>query len=401
MNKDGIPPNQLYGSTIHAVPEDSLMRIANSDTYFSSAILDIRYEPVVITVPEIKDRYFSIQMLDMFTNSLDYISPASMPDEASGNFLIARSDWEGTVPDNINKVIKSSGTLLFTIFRTQFFNHEDEKAEELVLQYEIQPLSRFAGTLAPSAERFVWEIPPCDGKICDIEPFFNTFNYMIQYQILNDEEKDYMQKFAAINIVPGKQFSKADFSPELWSALESGVREARALLDVHTSIIEDTYNNWDCLPKNIGRWGDNYLPRAIVTWKYPYIDAPEEVIYFTSHHDSDENNLNGAYSYTITFPKESFPDASFFWSLTMYNEADLLVKNEINRYCINSSRQPLKSEKDGSTIIYIQRNNPGEEKESNWLPAPEHYFHLIFRIYGPDEKVLSGGYLLPDIKKVH
>ena len=69
----------------------------------------------------------------------------------------------------------------------------------------------------------------------------------------------------------------------------------------------------------------------------------------------------------------------------MYDgKTQLLVKNPIDRYLINSPMLPdLKKNPDGSITIYIQKDSPGPDKESNWLPAPEGPIYMVMRLYWP------------------
>ena len=78
-------------------------------------------------------------------------------------------------------------------------------------------------------------------------------------------------------------------------------------------------------------------------------------------------------NYTITFPAGQLPPVNAFWSVTMYDgKSQLLIKNPINRYLINSPMLPgMKKNADGSLTLYIQKDSPGKAKETNWLPAPE------------------------------
>jgi hypothetical protein len=95
------------------------------------------------------------------------------------------------------------------------------------------------------------------------------------------------------------------------------------------------------------------------------------------------------------------PPVDAFWSLAMYDLPKFyLVENPINRYSIGDRTPGLRYNADGSLDIYIQRDSPGAERESNWLPAPEGDFRPLIRMYQPGEAVLSGAYALPPIRGV-
>jgi hypothetical protein len=77
-----------------------------------------------------------------------------------------------------------------------------------------------------------------------------------------------------------------------------------------------------------------------------------------------------------------------FWSVTMYDgKTQLLIKNPIDRYLINSPMLPtLKKNADGSLTLYIQKDSPGKDMESNWLPAPDGPIYMVMRLYWPKKE---------------
>ena len=79
----------------------------------------------------------------------------------------------------------------------------------------------------------------------------------------------------------------------------------------------------------------------------------------------------------------------------MYNDKSLFVDNPINRYAIGKYTEGLKNNTDGSLDIYIHNANPGADKESNWLPAPQGGFNLVLSMYLPQPQVLNGTWQPP------
>ena len=112
--------------------------------------------------------------------------------------------------------------------------------------------------------------------------------------------------------------------------------------------------------------------------------------------DGSKNN------YTLTFAAGQTPPVNAFWSVTMYDgKSQLLVKNPINRYLINSPMLPgMKKDADGSLTLYIQKDSPGADKEANWLPAPADSFNLFLRLYWPSEPIPGGGWQPPPVEQV-
>jgi len=77
------------------------------------------------------------------------------------------------------------------------------------------------------------------------------------------------------------------------------------------------------------------------------------------------------------------------------------VANSMNRYLINSPMLPsLVPDPDGGYTFYIQKESPGIDKESNWLPAPEGPFFVVLRLYWPKPDALNGTWKAPQAVKV-
>jgi hypothetical protein len=131
-------------------------------------------------------------------------------------------------------------------------------------------------------------------------------------------------------------------------------------------------------------------------------NRPQDAVYPTSLKAADGGAYDGAHRYVMRFPKGQLPPARGFWSLTMYDADYFFVPNVLNRYSI-SARQDLKPDSDGSVTLYIQKDSPGPDKESNWLPAPASKFALMLRMYWPSEKspsIIDGSWKIPAVKKV-
>jgi len=130
----------------------------------------------------------------------------------------------------------------------------------------------------------------------------------------------------------------------------------------------------------------DFLLRAAGALAGIYGNSAEEAVYPLAKTDSTGEPLDGSKGkYTLTFDKDQYPPANAFWSVTMYDgKTQLLVENPINRYLINSPMLPkMKKNPDGSLTLYIQKDSPGKDKESNWLPAPDASIYMVMRLYWP------------------
>jgi hypothetical protein len=142
-------------------------------------------------------------------------------------------------------------------------------------------------------------------------------------------------------------------------------------------------NGWT-FTTDTGLYGTKYLDRALITYFGLGANRPQDAVYPTSETDADGRPYSGAHKYVMHFNKGELPPVNGFWSLTMYDANYFFVDNALNRYNL-SQRNKLTPNADGSVDLYIQHDNPGGDKEANWLPAPEGKFVLMLRLYWPKE----------------
>jgi hypothetical protein len=384
-------------------PADTAVQTPNSDTPYSWAGLDLRAEPIVISVPAIEeDRYYSIQMWDAYTYIAGYAGSRTTGNEA-GDFLLAGPNWKGETLAGIKKVYTFDTDFGVVVFRTQLFDPADiEMVKRIQAQYKMQPLSEFQGTAAPPAAPAVDFIKPItqEEQKTSLE-FFNIMNFVLGYSPTVPSEVSLRDRFAKIGIEGGKTFDPAKLSPEMKDAIEQGRVDAwkefgSAIKMMETGKITsgDVFGSREFLK-------DNYLYRWIGTIGI-YGNAKEEAMYPVYRLDNEGNPLSGANKYTLHFAAGEYPPVNAFWSLTMYDlPQSLLVANPMDRYLINSPMLPeMKKDADGGLTIYIQNESPGKELQANWLPAPKGPFAMYMRLYWPKESALDGSWMQPKLEIV-
>lgn len=396
------PWNQIRNVARVFTPEDKAIQTANSDTPYSFAGLDLRAEPVVITVPVIeKNRYFSVQLTDLYTFNFDYIGSRTTGNDG-GNFLIAGPGWKGATPSGIEKVFRSETEFIMVGFRTQLFNPGDlDNVKKVQAGYKAQPLSQFLGTPAPPAAPRVDFIKPLTPEQERTSPqFFNILNFVLQFCPTHSSEKDLMARFAKLNIGAGQNFDADKLSPEMKKAVSDGMSDAwQAFADLKRQIDEgkvtagDAFGTRQYLRNNYG-----YRMAAAVMGIYG--NSKQEAMYPVYSVDANGEKLDGAKRYTLHFAAGQLPPVNAFWSLTMYElPSSLLVANPLNRYLINSPMLPdLKRDTGGGLTLYIQHDSPGKEKESNWLPAPCGPFLTLLRLYWPKPEALDSTWKQPPLQ---
>ncbi|RVI64085.1 DUF1254 domain-containing protein [Sinorhizobium meliloti] len=381
-------------------PEDTAFVTPNSDTPYTFITLDLRAEPMVITLPAMeKDRYFVFQMLDLFTFNFAYLGSRTTGN-GGGKYLIAGPTWKGDAPAGIDKVIRSETQILEIVGRTQLFNAGDlANVAKIQAEYKLQPLSDYLGTQPLAAPTIDWfkPLPPAQQRT-SVE-FFNELAFLLQFaEPPNSSEVALRKEFERIGIVPGKPLNVASLSPEMKAAFEEGMKDGQKLIDAYRA---KSGSNTDDLFGTRAFLENDYVRRAAGTQFGIGANSKEEALYPVYAKDTDGQPLNGVNGrYTLRYAAGDLPPVNAFWSLTMYDLPDqLLVKNPINRYLINSPMLPgLKRDSDGGLTLYIQSDSPGPDKEANWLPAPKGPFMMVARYYWPKPEVLDGKWKSPPLQ---
>jgi len=387
------PFNTIYNEARVFTYKDTAIVSPNSDTPYSILWLDLRAEPMVISVPAVeKERYYSVQLTDGNAYNYGYIGSRATGVE-TGSYLVVGPDWKGDTPAGIKKVFQSSTPFAVTIFRTQLFNADDmPNVVKVQAGYKAQPLSAFLKQPAPPAAPKIDFLPATTAGIK--ENFYEYLDAALQFVPVTPEDKAIRTKLASIGIGPGKTFEFKDLSLEHKAAVLLAMKEGDDKVDEYLSKGVKDINGW-----RIGSFfGDSafyngdWLKRAAAAKGGIYGNDAIEAMYPLTRNDAAGKVLDGSkHNYTLTFAAGQLPPVNAFWSVTMYDgKTQLLIKNPINRYLINSPMLPnMKKDKDGSLTLYIQKDSPGKDKEANWLPAPNGPIYLVMRLYWPKTEAPS------------
>ncbi len=397
------PYNHLYNIPRVFTPDDKIIQTPNSDTPYSWIGLDLRAEPIVFTVPPIeKDRYWSLQLIDLYTHNFAYLGSRATGNEG-GSFLVAGPDWKGDLPAGIKQVIRCETSIASAQFRTQLYNPADlDNVKKIQGNYLVQPLSAFLGKPSPKALAPIsFPKPLSVGEERSSLAIFQSLNFALQFCPVHTSETELRERFARIGLGAGKIFDSTVFSPQVQAAMRAGIADAwKQFGDIVQQGNEGKFSASDIFGTR-EYLKNNYLFRMVAAATGIYGNSKEEAMYPNFYVDADGRTLDGANRYILRFEKGRLPPVNSFWSLTMYDEKDLLVANPINRYLVNSTMMnQFKFEPDGSLTLYIQRDSPGKTKEANWLPAPAGTFRLVLRLYWPKEEALNGQWKSPVVNRV-
>jgi hypothetical protein len=376
----------------------------NADTLYSSAWLDLSQGPWILQLPDEHGRYYLMPMLEAWTNV--FASPGTRTTgTAAGEFAIVGPGWHGELPPGVEE-LRSSTNLVWNIGRTYCSGTpEDYTAVHAIQdQYKLVPLSGYGkpytplpGKVDPSID--MKATPREQVERMDTISYFKLLAELMKQNPPYAEDAPILARLARIGLVPGKDFdsSKLTSVPNIQDVPKVGVERIMA----HFTAGGADLNGWVFF-KPGGRYGTDYIQRALVTRLGLGCNLTEDAVYPTANTDSAGQKLDGANKYVIRFPKGQMPPVRGFWSLTMYDAQYFFVANPLNRYTL-SQRNTLKSNPDGSVDLYIQAANPGPDKEASWLPAPSGPFNLMLRLYWPKERppsLLDGTWQPPPVERV-
>ena len=398
------PWNTLFNTRGVYTPADKAVQTPNSDTPYSWVGMDLRTEPLIITVPPIEEsRYYSVQLFDLYTYIFDYIGSRTTGNDG-GRYLIAGPGWEGDVPEGVSKAYYCETEIGMLIFRTQLNSLDDlDNVSAIQAKYKVETLSAFLGDPAPNpAPSDVFFDPISPEEIQKSPKFYEQLNSALQFCPTHASEKEMMERFARLNIGAGLRFDFAEFSPELQEAIGQGIADAWAEFGEVMEKVkrfeitsDEVFGSRDFLQ-------DNYMYRMVGCVLGIGGNAGAEAIYPGFYVDDQGQPLVGTNNYTMHFSPDQLPPVNAFWSMTLYElPSRLLSENVLDRYLLNSTTlDEYVRDEDGGITFYFQHQSPGEELEVNWLPAPEGPFSVVLRLYWPKEEALNGTWDMPKMHKL-
>jgi hypothetical protein len=381
------PFNQIKNEPNVYTYKDTAIPTPNSDTPYSFVWMDLRAEPIVLSVPAVDPkRYYSVMLCDGNTYNYGYIGTRATGSEA-GDYMVVGPDWKGAAPPGVKKVFRSSTQLSLAGYRTQLFNPDDlDNVKKVQAGYKVQTLSKYLKQPAPPAAPAI-NFPKINKELVKTN-FFEYLDFALQFAPAEANETEIRAQLARIGIGAGKKFDFKALSPEQRAQVGLSMKEGEQKVDEAVASVGKAINGWriSSAPGDSAHYNGDWLLRAVAAKAGIYGNDAVEAMYPLTRVDGDGQTLDGSqHNYTLTFPPGQQPPVNAFWSLTMYDgKTQLLIKNPINRYLINSPMLPsMKKNDDGSLTLYIQNKSPGKEKESNWLPAPDGPIYLVMRLYWP------------------
>ena len=390
------PPNQVGNVARVFTPADTGVVTPNSDTPYSFLILDLRAEPIVVTMPPIEpERYYSLQIVDLYTHNIDYLGTRS-DGNGGGDFLIAGPDWTGEAPAGSARVVRMPTSLAFSLFRTQLFSPEDiGRVEEIQAGYQALPLSAWAGTEPPPAAPVI-DWPEISRETAQ-SAFWDYGNFLLQFAPPLPWEEVLRSDFARVGVAPAPAWPATELTSEAEAAVIEAGNAALAEIGAGVAMLTTSAGLFGSPEAMRGR----LFERAGGAMGGLYGNSEAEALYPTYMVDAAGAPLDGGNAYVMRFAPGALPPVEAFWSITMYDGVTrFLVDNPLDRYLINSAMlDGLVPDPDGGITLYLQHASPGAEREANWLPAPAGPFAAVMRLYLPRAAALDGSWQPPALER--
>ena len=397
------PINQFGRIRTYVDPDfKDLVRIS-VDSLWSHAFLDLGKEPMIVTIPDTKDRYIVMQALNMWTDDFASLDTRT-PNMKSGNFLIAGPAWNGMAPKEVKATFRCSTRYAWILVQIFAASPQDfQEIHDLQDQLAVTPLSAWGKPYMPPGNVPIdpnvdTSAAPYDQvRLMTGEMFFKRLAKLLKDNPPYPDDSKMIGKLKKLGVEAGKGFHPGKIDP----AVLEGINQAPPNVWTKFAISPfemDAVNGWINM-LNLGRYGTDYRTRAFAAYMELGALTSDDVIYPSAFVDGEGNVLDGTREYIIHFEKDGMPPSrAGVWSISPYRES-FYVRNSIERYGILSSMH-LKISEDGSLDIYIQAKSPGTDKEANWLPCPPSGpFNLTIRVYQPNKEILDGTYKLPPVKR--
>jgi hypothetical protein len=402
------PLNQLVNIPKYPPADYKGATAPNADTLYTAGFMDVSKEPMLLSYPDMKGRYFLFPIYSQWTNVIAAPGKRTLGTGAQ-TIAITGPNWHRALPAGVTQEVKSPTNAVFTIGRVYADGTSEDYTEVNALQKEFKliPLSSYGKPYTPPAGKIDAKAPSVKDKVRDIIDAMDTQTYFNAMAISMADNPPVLPKdapivaeMAKIGLVPGRPFDLSKLPPADQTALADVANVASTQMEEQQKTGNKVVNGW-LLTSGTGDYGTNYLWRATISNYGWGANLTKDAMYPTTKVDSDGAALSGANTYIVHFDKGQRPPADGFWSITMYDSSYFFYPNPLNKLTVSPRNKPVPNA-DGSLDLYFSHDKPAQASEANWLPAPSDQFILMMRLYWPKEtppSILDGTWSPPPVKK--
>jgi hypothetical protein len=384
----GAAENVLYTRGNLADASTRSVTTPNNDTLISGAWIDLTAGPAVFTVRDFGQRYFSLALMDMFTNNFAVLGTRTTGSTAGTFKLVGPKDAIGPAEHD---VIRSPTPHVWALARVLVNGPDDLDAARVAqagIRLAAPSSSRQPEAIATQAPDAKWQEE------------FTAANRLLAEDRPPATDRAVLLRIAPLGVGPDASFKPEAFGDADRDAIESGVADAQALVaDVRSRGI--AIQGWYYPPATLGAFGQDYITRARVARSGLAALPREEAMYMRAAGENGDALYDGLKMWRLHFAVGQLPPVKAFWSLSMYERTpdgrSFFTENALKRYAIGDRTPGLNRYDDGSLDIWIGHRHPGPERQANWLPAPAGPFTVTLRAYLPAPALLNGDYRLPAV----
>lgn len=393
------PLNQIGHMRSLATADDVMPYTPNNDTVYSGAVLDLRDQPVILSAPDIADRYWSVEVADAYTNNIFYLGTRAT-DGKGGDHAFVGPDWRGELPPGVVEHRMPTNGAMFAIRIGVVPGDGADLARVNALQekFTLTSLSNW-GDPARRGQVDEPNPPPRPNYDGDLAYFQTLADLLIENPPPPGNEAA-VELLRRGGITVGQPMDPGALSEPTRRGLARAAADGPQIMKWKVKYRGTPYpTKWNNLRP--GDYGVDYFDRAAGALEGLFVHDRDEAEYFSTYEDGEGNLLDGSNAYRLHFDADQIPPTlpGGFWSITMYGPDFQLVKNPINRFSIGDRTPGLVTNPDGSLDLYIQSQEPPGHA-ANWLPSPASgLFRLNYRVYLPEgdakDPAALGRYLPP------
>ncbi len=363
----------------------------NNDSFYTTAMLDLRTEPIILYLPAFDSKYVSL-MVTAYDHYVDIPKSTRKGDFQKPETFLLYSDrtegYEGEPIEGVDAIYKTTGDFVSAVLRIMPHANEPERFQnivEIIGTIKMQTLSEFKGTepKVPVPIDF-----PQVGKT-DVDIFGNNLLEVMQFVFNhisfdpNDElDQKVLEAYKPLGIEPGKQYDPENvkIDSERFRAMAERIQKENLANLSNMELIKER------TPKQFRTKGSTDLETILGVSIAGPIGVPMEEAMYPSVITSDGTPMNALNDYVIKMTKDELPPAKAFWSLTLYDRANgFFIPNDRKKYSVGENGG-YKLNTDGGIEIYLAAEKPSGVPEENWLPLnrQDEEVDIILRIYVPD-----------------
>jgi len=363
----------------------------NNDSFYSSALLDLRAEPVIIFLPAFDSKYVSL-MVTAYDHYVDVPKATRLGDFQKPEKILFYSDrtegYSGEDVPGVDMIYKTSGDFVSAVLRIMPHANDPERFKwivETIGTIKIETLSAYNGEQPKMAKKISF---PKVGKT-DLDVFENNllevmqfvFNH-VSFDPSDPEDQAVLAAYKPLGIVPGGEYSSEEITIDGKKFREV----AQKVQAEYLGKLTDPNLFASIAPKMFKPKGVTDLETVITVSIIGPIGLPMEEAMYPNITSADGEPLNAMNDYVVKMTKDQLPPDQAFWSVTLYDKANgFFIPNDRKKYSVGENAG-FKLNEEGGIEIYVAAEKPDGVPEENWLPLnrKDEEIDLILRIYVPD-----------------